>query len=367
MKLQTRLIPALSKQLQAFRRPCLSRYISNTTSSQRSKTALFFPGQGTQKPGMLAPLIKTFPRTLNPLLDVLEATCPGLRKIIAGGPCVELTHTANAQPAILITSIAILRVLEKEFGLKTANFDYLLGHSLGEFSALVAADVISLEDALTLVRRRGEEMAACADATPGELGMWAIMVEPDLMDGLMRKFHDFIHSEVLPDDEFLGVANINSSTQIVLSGHVRAAQAFLCHMRKFKGSDPRAIRLNVSAPFHSHIMYPAVKVVKNLLDEMEIRPGFEKVVANATGRPYEGVEPMKRHLAAQAVETVQWKDSIGYLERVQGVERWVGIGPGKVGKNLVGREVQGGPPSVLCATGLDIKEMEEVVRALEDL
>lgn len=198
--------------------------------------------------------------------------------------------------------------------------------------------------------------------------MFAVMVERSEMDGLMRRVDEFVHSEVLPDDEFLSVANVNSSTQIVLSGHVRAVEACLCHLRKFKGNDPRAIRLNVSAPFHSQIMYPAVKVVRELLDGMEVRgEGAGKVVANATGRPYKGVEEMKRLLAAQVVETVRWRDSIQYLEKEEGVTRWVGLGPGKVGRNLVGREVKGGPRSVLCAEGVDVKEMETVVRALEDL
>lgn len=320
---------------------------------------------------MLTPLITAFPRTLAPLLEILDATCPGLQETISVGPSEALTHTPNAQPAILFTSIAILRVLEQDFGLQTSRFSYLLGHSLGEFSALVAANVLSLNDALTLVRRRGEAMAQCAETTAGEVGMFAVMVEKAELPGLMKRIDDFIHSEVLPDDEFLNIANVNSSTQIVLSGHVRAVDACLGHLRKFQGNDPRAIRLNVSAPFHSQIMAPAVPIVRALLDGMQLGGGAAaepgKVVSNATARPYRDLEEMKRLLAAQAVETVQWKDSISFLENEMGVTHWFGLGPGKVGRNLIGREVRGGYKSVLGVDGMDVGEMEKAVRALEDL
>lgn len=212
-------------------------------------------------------------------------------------------------------------------------------------------------------------MAKCAEETHGEVGMFAVMVEKKELAGLMKKIDDFIHSEVLPDDEFLNIANINSSTQIVLSGHVRAVEMCLCHLRKFQGNDPRAIRLNVSAPFHSQIMAPAVKVVRNLLDEMEVGRGGDvaRVVSNATAKPYGDFDEMKRLLAAQAVETVQWKDSISFLENEAGVTRWFGLGPGKVGRNLIGREVKGGYKSVLGVDGMDVGELEKAVRMLEDL
>lgn len=315
---------------------------------------------------MLTPLINAFPRTLAPLLEILDATCPGLQQTISTGPSQILTHTPNAQPAILFTSIAILRVLEQDFGLATLKFSHLLGHSLGEFSALVAADVLSLSDALTLVRRRGEAMARCAEDITGEVGMFAVMVEAASLPGLMKSVDDFIHSEVLPDDQFLNIANINSSTQIVLSGHVRAVDACLGHLRKFQGNDPRAIRLNVGAPFHSQIMAPAVGVVRNLLDGMDVHgKGHVRVVSNATARPYRDLEEMKRLLAAQAVETVQWKDSIAFLENEAGVTRWFGLGPGKVGRNLIGREVRGGYKSVLGVDGMDVGELEKAVRMLD--
>lgn len=315
---------------------------------------------------MLTPLTNAFPRTLTPLLEILDATCPGLQQTISTGPSETLTQTPNAQPAILFTSIAILRVLEQDFGLATSKFSHLLGHSLGEFSALVAADVLSLSDALTLVRRRGEAMARCAEDITGEVGMFAIMVEAASLPGLMKSVDDFIHSEVLPDDQFLNIANINSSTQIVLSGHVRAVDACLGHLRKFQGNDPRAIRLNVGAPFHSQIMAPAVSVVRNLLDGMDMHgKGHARVVSNATARPYRDQEEMKRLLAAQAVETVQWKDSIAFLENEVGVTRWFGLGPGKVGRNLIGREVRGGYKSVLGVDGMDVEGLEKAVRALD--
>lgn len=340
-------------------------------------------GQGTQKVGMLTPLLDAFPRTIAPLLDLLDTTLPPaegqapLSRIIAEGPNEVITATENAQPAILFTSVAILRILEEEFNLSPrSQTDFFLGHSLGEFTSLVAAGVLKLEDALHLVRRRGEVMRDCAirashpemDGGPGETGMVALLVEKKFLPGLIKSVNDFIHSETLPNDEFLGIANINSSTQIVLSGHVKAINTCICHIRKFSGHDPRALRLNVSAPFHSMVMAPAVPVVARMLKEMQITfpPRDEvEVIANCTALPYENIEQLRDLLAQQCTATVRWAESIKYLDNERDVARWVGIGPGKVAKNLVGREVRGGMQRVVGVEGYDAKNIEEAVKALE--
>lgn len=332
---------------------------------------------------MLTPLLETFPRIVKPMLEMLDYTLPPtdgnppLSRIIAYGPNEHITATENAQPAILLTSIVILRILETEFNQRlTTGSDFFLGHSLGEFTALVASGVLRLEDVLRLVRHRGEIMRDCAirashpemEGGPGETGMVALVIEKKYMRNLVGRIDTFIHSETLPNDEFLSIANMNSSTQIVLSGHVKAIKACIANIRGFDGHDPRALRLNVSAPFHSMVMAPAVPVVEKMLHEMEIRfpPANDiEVLANVTARPYKSVGELQSVLARQCTSTVRWAESIQYLDHERNVTRWIGIGPGKVGRNLVGREVRGGMNRVVGVEGLDAKSIEEAVMELE--
>jgi [acyl-carrier-protein] S-malonyltransferase len=334
---------------------------------------------------MLTPLQSAFPRTVTPLVELLDHALPPsdgsepLSHIIAQGPKELLTATENAQPAILFTSIVILRILENEFGISLrTQTDFFLGHSLGEFTALVAAGVLKLEDALLLVRRRGEIMRDCAirasvpemEGGPGETGMVALLVEQKYLPAMIANVHHFLDSGTLPNDEFLSIANINSATQIVLSGHLKAINACICHLRKFSGHDPRALRLNVSAPFHSMVMAPAVPVVQKMLVEMDVTfppPGQTEVVANVTALPYESADQLRDVLPKQATETVRWAESIKYLDLERDVARWIGIGPGKVARNLVGREVRGGMQRVVGIEGTDAQNLEEAVRALEKL
>lgn len=337
---------------------------------------------------MLTPLLDAFPRTVRPLLEELDDTLPPtndapipLSEIIHKGPGPVLTATENAQPAILFTSLAILRVLQENFDFpKQHNVDFYLGHSLGEFTALVAAGMISLSDALRLVRRRGEVMRDSArrvsvpemEGGPGETGMVALLVQENYMSTLQRSIKEFLHSETLPNDEFLSIANINSRTQVVLSGHLKAINACLCHVRKWSGQDPRALRLNVSAPFHCAVMAPSCSVVREMLDQMLIdwsalEENKCEVVANVTARPYENVEQMKDVVARQGMETVRWLESIQYLDRERDVAHWIGLGPGKVGRNLVGKEVKGGMKRVVGIDGSDVKSIEAAMKQVEKL
>ncbi|TGZ77560.1 FabD/lysophospholipase-like protein [Ascodesmis nigricans] len=354
---------------------------SQSSSTRRPKTAIFFPGQGTQKVGMLTPLLESFPGTVNPLLELLDATIPPadsyppLSQIIASGPGPVLTETENAQPAIMFTSIVILEILRKHFNFDPSrSADFFLGHSLGEFTALIAAGVLTLPDALRLVRTRGEVMRDCArrasvpemEGGPGETGMVALLIRPKLQESVMQKVTDFIHSETLPNDEFLSIANINSSTQIVLSGHVKAINTCIGHLRQFSGHDPRAIRLNVSAPFHSSIMAPSVRTVKEMMKGMAVNfPPHGEIISNVTARPFESAKEIRELLALQSTATVKWYQSIKYLDDERDVARWIGIGPGRVGKNLVGKEVRGGMSRVIGVEGVDAASLEVAAKLLE--
>ena len=346
---------------------------------------------------MLTPWIEAFPSTVAHMMEEMDHHVGyKLSDVIQHGPSKVLTQTTNAQPAIMATSICILRVLEREFGFRTAgNFDFALGHSLGEFAALVAGGYMHFEDSLYLVQRRAEAMSEATrravDDYGGEYGMVAVVTEPEYLAALIGAIHDFVghsseggkaeSSEDVPPIEQVLIANINSKNQIVLSGNVERIKTLIAHVRQFLGHDPRAVRLHSDSPFHSPIMKPAVAVMRRLLDgrsrvagregrDMIAFPAAMACVSNVTARPFESKAQLKELLARGCLETVRWWDSIRYLDQEARVRRWVGIGPGKVGRNLVGKEVGMRGRDAVKGGGVwaitDPSEVEEVLRALEE-
>lgn len=327
---------------------------------------------------------------MKPFLEEMDETLKvPLTKIIADGPNSTLTATENAQPAIMATSIMILRVLEKDFGFKTSErIDLTLGHSLGEFAALVAAGYLREPDALRMVRKRAEVMARCSREVGEEVGMVALVCEANHLSGLVDAIHQFLghtsegsktdsHSDTdLPPVQQVLIANVNSKNQIVLSGSIRRINELLTHLRQFAGHDPRAVRLKSDSPFHSPLMKPAAEMMKKLLDQPSptakgedhvIWPGLMPCISNVSARPFTSKAQLKEQLASQAVETVLWHDSIVYLHKEEKVKRWIGIGPGKVGRNLVGKEV--GMKGAVKGGGVwglsDPREVESILRDLD--
>ena len=309
-----------------------------------------------------------------------------LSTIIRDGPNSLLTATANAQPAIMAVSIMVLRVLENEFGFRTEDrVDVTLGHSLGEFAALVAGGFLQYTDALKMVRRRAEVMARCSreasEAEGGEYGMVALVCETDRLSSLIDTVHEFLghgapgskddSSAHAPPIQQVLIANINSKNQIVLSGSIERIKVLLVQLRQFGGHDPRAVRLSSDSPFHSPLMQPATQTMREILDNTEVRfPGIFPCVSNVSSRPFESEKDLKDLLARSCVETVRWWDSIRYLDQEMGVRRWIGLGPGKVGRNLVGKEVGMQGKDEVKGGGVwgisDPKEVEGVLRALEE-
>lgn len=358
---------------------------------------MFFPGQGVQKVGMLTPWLEAFPATAKPIVEEIDHLMGfKLSKIIEEGPGTTLTATENAQPAIMASSILILRILEQEFGFKPPErVDVTLGHSLGEFAALVAGGFVTFEDSLYLVRKRAEVMAQCSrkacEEHGGEYGMVALVTEPDHLLPLIDAIHEFLghHSagsksesaqDVPPIQQVL-IANVNSKNQIVLSGNIERIKTLLTHVRQFGGHDPRAVRLKSDSPFHSPLMKPAAVAMQKMLEgksrvqgredyDMVTFPGIMECVSNVSARPFQNKEELKELWARQCVETVQWWDSIRYLDQEQHVRRWIGIGPGKVGRNLVGKEVGMRGKDSIKGGGVwgisDPKEVEEVLKALDE-
>jgi [acyl-carrier-protein] S-malonyltransferase len=342
---------------------------------------LITSGQGVQRVGMCTPWLEAFPHTVKPILEEIDATLNlALTKTIASGTNAELTRTENAQPAIMATSIMILRIMEQEFGFKTSErIDITLGHSLGEFAALVAGGYLTFHDALKMVRRRAEVMSKCsADAVAqegGEFGMVALVSGAREFIELSGPGSKSDSAEHLPAVQQVALANLNSKNQIVLSGSIARIHTLLTNLRQFGGHDPRHVRLKSDSPFHSALMEPAYETMKRILhkeredgSDIVTWPGVMPCISNVSGRPFEDKEQLKNLLARSCVETVQWWKSVKYLHEEEKVRRYVGIGPGKVGRNLVGKEV--GMKGAVKGGGVwgitSPREMEEVVRALEE-
>ncbi|PSN63907.1 FabD/lysophospholipase-like protein [Corynespora cassiicola Philippines] len=340
---------------------------------------------------MANPWLEAFPRTAQPILDEIDETLQlPLTKIISSGTNAQLTQTENAQPAIMATSILILRVMEQEFGFRLPDrVDITLGHSLGEFAALVAGGYLDFGDALTMVRRRAEVMARCSAAAVekegGEFGMVALVCESEAhLRSLIAGIREFLelstpgsktNTEDLPAVQQVLIANINSKNQIVLSGSIARINTLLANLRQFGGHDPRHVRLKSDSPFHSPLMKPAQETMKRILykerpdgSDIVTWPGIMPCVSNVTGLPFANKDELKDLLARSCVETVQWWRSVRYLHEEEKVKRYVGIGPGKVGRNLVGKEV--GMKGAVKGGGVwgitSPKEMEEVLKALDD-
>lgn len=346
---------------------------------------------------MLSPWLEAFPSTATPIIQEIDHLMGyKLSDVIQNGPSNTLTQTTNAQPAIMATSILILQILEKEFDFRVRDhFDITLGHSLGEFAALIAGGYMDFQDSLYLVQKRAAAMSEATQSAintyGGDYGMVAIITEPAYLQTLIDAIRDFVgHSsagsksesreDVPPIDQVL-IANINSKNQIVLSGSIDRIKTLVAHVRQFLGHDPRAVRLHSDSPFHSPIVKPAVGVMRTLLagssrvagregEDIVTFPGRIPCVSNVTARPFQNKEELKDLLARSCLETVRWWDSIKYLDQELKVRRWVGIGPGRVGRNLVGKEVGMRGKDLIKGGGVwaitDPSEIEEALRGLEE-
>ena len=336
---------------------------------------------------MTAAWLAAFPRTCKPFLEELDHILSApLSSIIAQGPNSRLSATINAQPAIMSTSIMVLRVLEQEFGFRTAQqIDVTLGHSLGEFAALVSSQHIGYIDALRMMRHRAEVMARCSNEASrdegGEYGMVALVCEPDGLASLISTIHDFLDltsagskddsASYAPPIPQVSLANINSKNQVVLSGSLEKINTLLVQLRQFGGHDPRAVRLSCDSPFHSPMMAPAKQAMHDMLAVTKIAfPASFPCISNISARPFASVADLRDLLARQCVETVRWWDSIRYVDQEMGVRRWIGLGPGKVGRNLVGKEVGMRGRDVVRGGGVwgvtEPREVEDMLRGLEE-
>ncbi|HEY3103668.1 MAG TPA: ACP S-malonyltransferase [Pyrinomonadaceae bacterium] len=281
--------------------------------------AYIFPGQGSQNPGMGKELADRFPAARQVFEEADEALGFALSDLCFNGPAEELQLTENTQPAILTTSIAALRAMESEGFPKS---DFVAGHSLGEYSALVAAGSLSLTDAVKTVRARGRYMQ---QAVPVGTGAMAAILGSDL-ETVNAACADASNGQVC------STANINSPGQIVIAGDAAAIDRAM-ELLKARGAK-RAVKLNVSAPFHCALMKPAQDRLAVDLNKIDFKDLAMPLVTNVDALPVNKGDEARDALVRQVSQTVRWLESVEFLAK-QGVQTLIEIGPGKVLSGLV--------------------------------
>ncbi|WP_127145824.1 ACP S-malonyltransferase [Pelagibacterium montanilacus] len=289
------------------------------------KSAFTFPGQGSQAVGMARDLADAFPEARAVLDEVDEALGVKLSQIMFEGPDDTLRLTENAQPALMASSMAVVRVL-KARGVVLADIaSYVAGHSLGEYSALCAAGTFSLADTARLLQIRGRAMQQAVPV--GQGAMAAIL---GLSMDVVREI-----AEAASVDEICDVANDNSPGQVVVSGNVGAIDRAIA-LAKEKGAK-RALPLPVSAPFHCALMKPAAEAMRDALSTVDMKAPSVPLVANVTARPITDPEEIRSRLVEQVTGMVRWTETVQWLAGEGQVEMFYELGTGKVLTGLAKR------------------------------
>lgn len=287
--------------------------------------AFIFPGQGSQAVGMGKALAEGSSAARAVFAEVDEALGQNLSKLMWEGPEADLTLTENAQPALMAVSLAVIRVLEAEHGVKLQDVaKFVAGHSLGEYSALAAAGTFSLADAARLLKVRGRAMQA---ATPVGTGAMAALLGLDYPDAVAV-------AEAAAQNEICQAANDNAPGQVVVSGHKAAVERAVA-LAKEKGAK-RAVMLQVSAPFHCALMQPAAEAMANALANTPMRPPTVPVFCNVLAQPLSDPAEIRKALVAQVTGTVRWRESMAAMA-AGGIKLFCEAGAGKVLSGLVKR------------------------------
>lgn len=313
------------------------------------KYAFVFPGQGSQFVGMGKELADNFSSAKEVFQEVNDALSQNLFKIMLEGPESELTLTANTQPALMAHSMAVIRILENEFGINLKEkVSYVAGHSLGEYSAACAAGVFSLSDTARLLRIRGDAMQK---AVPFGIGGMAAVIGVSLADitPLVEACND--------GNNLCVTANDNSDGQIVLSGHIAAIDKAVEIATEFGAK--RCIKLPVSAPFHSPLMQPAAEVMARALMEVSSQNATIPLISNVTADIVTDKKEIIKNLVSQVTGAVRWRESVIYMKE-QGVTDAVEIGAGKVLSNIIKRS----EPDIHAYSVGTVDSIEELAKNL---
>ncbi|HEX8399312.1 MAG TPA: ACP S-malonyltransferase [Pyrinomonadaceae bacterium] len=292
---------------------------NSSTENQKSKIVYIFPGQGSQAAGMGKDLYDQFPTARQVFEEADDALGFPISQMCFAGTAEELALTENTQPAILTVSVAAFRAMKAE-GFPLPN--YVAGHSLGEYSALVAAGALNFADAVRLVRMRGRFMQ---EAVPIGIGAMAAVLGADL-ETVEKACAEAAENQIC------SAANINAPMQIVIAGHAEAVDR-ASELLKQRGAR-KAIKLNVSAPFHSALMQPAQDRLSVELEKTRFFDLTAPCVTNVEAKENDEAERAKDLLIRQVAAPVKWSQSVEYL-KTRGVTKYVEIGAGKVLSGLV--------------------------------
>jgi [acyl-carrier-protein] S-malonyltransferase len=309
--------------------------------------AFIFPGQGSQAVGMGKALAEASAAAREVFQEVDEALGQSLFKLMSEGPDDQLTLTANAQPAIMANAIAVLRVLEKEGGIRLADkADFVAGHSLGEYTALCAAGALDLSTTAKLLRVRGDAMQA---AVPVGVGAMAALLGADLTKAQAI-------ADAAAEGEICTVANDNDPTQVVISG-AKAAIERAVAIAKDHGAK-RALLLPVSAPFHCPLMQPAADAMEKALAEVAIQTPLVPVYANVTAAPVSDPATIRTLLVEQVTGMVRWRESVAAMFAAD-VTEFVELG-GKVLGGMVKRI----SPDATVTSVVSMEDIENLAKSL---
>ena len=285
--------------------------------------SLIFPGQGSQTIGMGKVFFENYGLVKDLFKQADESLGISLSKIILEGPKDELDLTTNTQPAIFLISYSIFQVMKKEFNIDLDNAKYFAGHSLGEYSALCAANYLSFSDTIKLLKSRGDAMQ---NAVPkGEGGMLAVLgSKVEIIEDLLNENRNNFIAQI---------ANDNSEGQIVLSGRNSDIEKLI---KVLKSKNVKNIKLPVSAPFHCQLMNNATKIMRNEIEKLNFQDSKKKLISNVTAKEIKNKEELKILLIDQIENRVRWRESVVYMIN-NGVNHFIEIGPGKVLSGLIKR------------------------------
>lgn len=297
---------------------------------QSSKTAFLFPGQASQQVGMGQDVALAYPVARQTFEEADDVIGISLTRLCFEGPEDELTDTINAQPALLTTCVAILRALQHEFGMRSLGVgqvgdSFVAGHSLGEYTALVAAGSLTFADGLRLVRERGRLMKAAGEQNPGLMA--AVL-------GLDEAQVAAICAAATHSGGIAQVANDNCPGQVVISGDHAGMEAAMGALSA--AGARKVVPLAVSIAAHSPLMQSVVGALRGAIDAAAMTPPAVPLIANTSAQPLTDVEAIRAELTAQLTGNVRWTASMQWL-LAAGVTRFVEIGPGDVLTGLMRR------------------------------